>query len=111
MNTQDFQDVVWDFAKHNARKMPWRKNVDPYYVLVSELMLQQTQVERVIPKFNEFIEHFPTIDTLAGAQLSEVLVLWSGLGYNRRAKFLWQAAQKIASDFNSVIPSSKEELI
>lgn len=77
------------------RNMPWREDTRPYYVLVSELMLQQTQVARVVPKFNEFIQKFPDEKALAGASLADVLKVWQGLGYNRRAKFLHEAAKKI----------------
>lgn len=75
--------------------MPWREDTRPYYVLVSELMLQQTQVLRVIPKFEAFIAMFPSEHDLAEASLAEVLTLWQGLGYNRRAKFLHEAAKTI----------------
>lgn len=77
------------------RDMPWREDTRPYYVLVSELMLQQTQVSRVIPKFNEFIQRFSDEQTLASAPLADVLKQWQGLGYNRRAKFLHEAAKQI----------------
>lgn len=90
--------------------MPWRDNVAPYFVLVSEVMLQQTQVDRVISKFNEFIKHFPTVADLAKASLGDVLKVWSGLGYNRRAKFLHMAAQKVMADFNGTIPDTLEQL-
>ncbi len=79
------------------RDMPWRTDTRPYYVLVSELMLQQTQVERVIPKFTAFITAFPDEYALAKASLAEVLTCWQGLGYNRRAKFLHDAAKKIVA--------------
>jgi len=87
-----------DYGRHN---LPWRQpesdgSFDPYKVMVSEIMLQQTQVARVIPKFNQFLITFPRVTDLAKAELADVLRLWSGLGYNRRAKFLWQAAQQIA---------------
>ncbi len=80
--------------------MPWRLpeadgHFDPYKILVSEIMLQQTQVHRVIPKFQTFIERFPTYQDLAAAGLADVLVAWSGLGYNRRAKYLHMAAKQI----------------
>lgn len=75
--------------------MPWRQDTRPYYVLVSELMLQQTQVDRVIPKFLAFIERFPDEKSLAQAPLADVLKQWQGLGYNRRAKFLHEAAKEI----------------
>jgi A/G-specific adenine glycosylase len=90
--------------------MPWRDNTDPYFVMVSELMLQQTQVDRVIPQFNSFIKAFPSIGSLAQADLSDVIKLWQGLGYNRRAKFLHQAAQQTVQRFNSILPSSTQLL-
>lgn len=111
MNALDFQETVWEKARELYRDMPWRDNTDPYYVLVSELMLQQTQVARVIPKFEFFMETFPTIKDLADAPLSAVLTAWSGLGYNRRAKFLHQAAQKVLVDFNGIIPNTYDELV
>ncbi len=79
------------------REMPWRQDTRPYYVLVSELMLQQTQVDRVLPKFQAFIRAFPNEQVLAKASLADVLVLWQGLGYNRRAKYLHDAAKKIVA--------------
>lgn len=91
--------------------MPWRDNTDPYYVLVSELMLQQTQVDRVIPKFQLFMSTFPTIRDLAKASLAEVLIVWSGLGYNRRAKFLHEAAKRVVAEFQGAIPRTYEELV
>jgi len=78
--------------------LPWRATHDPYKILVSEIMLQQTQVERVIPKYDAFVKAFPTPKALAKAPLSKVLKLWSGLGYNRRAKFLHEAAKVIARE-------------
>jgi A/G-specific adenine glycosylase len=105
-----FQEIVWQYYKKNYRPMPWREQPTPYWVLVSEIMLQQTQVERVRPKFTAFVAAFPTIDSLAQASLGEVLQLWSGLGYNRRAKFLWQAAQAVVRDYGGVIPSTFGEL-
>lgn len=111
MSTQEFQEIVWQHYHENRRDMPWRDNTDPYYILVSEIMLQQTQVDRVKPKFEAFIAQFPNVQALSNAKLSDVLKLWSGLGYNRRAKFLWQAAQKIEKDFNGKMPGTLEELI
>jgi A/G-specific adenine glycosylase len=91
--------------------MPWRDNTEPYYVLVSELMLQQTQVDRVIPKFEQFISLFPDVQSLAAAPLSDVLTAWSGLGYNRRAKFLHAAAKKVVDEHGGVIPDTHEGLV
>ncbi len=111
MNTRDFQELVWQQGRDLYRDMPWRTITSPYFVLVSELMLQQTQVERVIPKFNAFVERFPDVSALASASLADVLTAWSGLGYNRRAKYLHQAAKRIMADFGGVIPSAREELM
>lgn len=111
MNTSDFQELVWEKAHELYRDMPWRRDTRPYYVLVSEIMLQQTQVDRVIPKFEEFIEAFPDIQTLSHASLADVLKLWSGLGYNRRAKFLHEAAKKIILEYDGEFPETHEGLI
>jgi A/G-specific adenine glycosylase len=97
------------------RTMPWREpradgTFDPYAIMVSELMLQQTQVSRVIPKFVAFISRFPNIQSLAHARLADVLQLWSGLGYNRRAKYLWETARMIERDFGGNLPGSIDEL-
>lgn len=95
MEVGEFKRLLQQQGEELYRDMPWRQDTRPYYVLVSELMLQQTQVDRVIPKFRAFIEAFPDERTLAQASLSDVLKQWQGLGYNRRAKFLHDAAQKI----------------
>lgn len=99
---RQFQAMIRGFYATQGRKdLPWRQpeadgNFDPYKILVSELMLQQTQVGRVIPKYRAFLAQFPTLDTLAAAPLGAVLRSWQGLGYNRRAKYLWQTAQQLA---------------
>jgi A/G-specific adenine glycosylase len=111
MGVVDFQEIIWEKAHELYREMPWRDNTDPYFVLVSELMLQQTQVDRVILKFELFMTTFPTIKDLANASLAEVLTTWSGLGYNRRAKFLHEAAQKVVADFNGAIPDNYDALV
>jgi A/G-specific adenine glycosylase len=85
------------FLEHD-RRLPWRRERSPYRVLVSEAMLQQTQAARVIPYFERFIAAFPTVTDLAVAPLADVLRLWSGLGYNRRARRLHEAAKRIAAD-------------
>jgi A/G-specific adenine glycosylase len=91
--------------------MPWRESPTPYHVLVSELMLQQTQVPRVIAKFITFTQRFPDMTTLAKAPLSDVLAEWSGLGYNRRAMYLWQSARQVVQNYHGQLPSSQQELI
>jgi A/G-specific adenine glycosylase len=111
VNDQDFQAHVWRMGQELYRGMPWREDTRPYYVLVSELMLQQTQVDRVIPKFNAFIARFPDEAALAVASLADVLTLWNGLGYNRRAKFLHDAAKMIMADCGGVFPRTYDELV
>lgn len=111
MEIEDFKAEVWERGRQLYREMPWREDTRPYYVLVSELMLQQTQVERVMPKFQAFTERFPDEKSLAQAPLADVLLQWNGLGYNRRAKFLWQATQKITVEFGGRFPSDYDGLI
>jgi A/G-specific adenine glycosylase len=83
--------------RHNGRDLPWRHTRDPYAILVSEVMLQQTQVERVVPRWRAWLAGWPTVETLAAASVAEVIVRWQGLGYNRRAVNLHRAAQHIAA--------------
>jgi len=111
METTEFQELVWRKGRELYRDMPWRQTDDPYKIMISELMLQQTQVERVIPKFNECITLYPDVYSLASAPLADVLTLWNGLGYNRRAKFLHDSAVKIVTDFDGHVPSSLETLV
>ena len=98
------------YQKSGRHDLPWRKTSDPYRIAVSELMLQQTQVSRVLLKYAEFLKVFPTVRILAKAPLSEVLRVWSGLGYNRRAKFLHQMAQVVVSDHKGNFPETIEGL-
>jgi A/G-specific adenine glycosylase len=111
MDTQSFQEIIWQKGKELRRDMPWRRDTRPYYVLVSELMLQQTQVDRVVPKFEAFIARFPNEKSLAGSSLGDVVRLWNGLGYNRRAKFLHEAAKKITHEHNGVFPDNLQDLL
>ncbi len=111
MKVDDFKELIWEKGKELYRPMPWRDDTRAYYVLVSELMLQQTQVDRVVPKFNALIARFPDVAALASASLAEVLSLWNGLGYNRRARFLWQAANMTVDEFGGNFPDTKEELL
>ncbi len=106
-----FRETVWDYFHAHRRDMPWRDEPTPYQVLVSELMLQQTQVGRVVPKYEAFMRIFPTIQALAAASLGDVLTSWSGLGYNRRAKFLHAAAQKVVADFGGELPDTLDKLV
>ncbi len=105
-----FKRELSRFKKTGYRSFPWRGESDPYHILVSEIMLQQTQTDRVIAYYLRFIKTFPTSTSLSKASLKEVLTLWSGLGYNRRARFLHNAAQKIETDFGGSIPHTYEAL-
>jgi len=101
---EEFRALVWAFYRANRREMPWRETDDPYAVLVSEVMLQQTQVARVLDRYREWLEAFPTLDALAAAPLPAVLELWQGLGYNRRALSLKRTAELCAERFAGVLP-------
>jgi A/G-specific adenine glycosylase len=111
VSNDDFQELIAEQGRLLYRSMPWREDTRSYYVLVSELMLQQTQVDRVIPKFNAFIDRFPDEASLAQVALADVLGLWQGLGYNRRAKFLHESAKKIMHDFGGLFPSTYDDIL
>ena len=100
-----FRAAVWDFYRANGREMPWRGIDDAYGVLVSEVMLQQTQVARVTARWVEWMTVFPTVDALAIAPLAVVLERWQGLGYNRRAVALKRCAEQVAERFGGVLPA------
>jgi A/G-specific adenine glycosylase len=109
MTPQQFRKIVWAYYKKEGRHdLPWRKTHDPYRILVSEVMLQQTQVERVKPYYAAWMKKFPTATALAKAPLGDVLKAWQGLGYNRRGKMLHEAAKAITKrgDF----PKTVQEL-
>ncbi len=95
-----FQTKIWEFYKKNKRDFPWRETTNPYHILVSEVMLQQTQTARVVEKYNLFIQALPTIHDLANASIFTLLSLWQGLGYNRRALYLQKAAQHISHTYS-----------
>lgn len=111
VDNKEFQELIWQKGRELYRPMPWRDDTRGYYILVSELMLQQTQVDRVIPKFRDFVTTFPDEITLSNATLANVLSLWNGLGYNRRAKFLHDAAKMIVAEFDGEFPRTREELL
>ena len=102
------QEIVLLWYKQHGRKLPWRETIDPYKILVSEMMLQQTQVERVIHKYHTFLEKFPTVHSLVEISPAEVLRYWSGLGYNRRALYLQKCAQALVQ--KKEFPQTVEEL-
>ncbi len=91
------EDLLLAWFSRNQRPLPWRETTDPYAVLVSEVMAQQTQVERVVPRWRRWLERWPTVEALAGAAAADVIREWQGLGYNRRALALHRAAQQVAA--------------
>lgn len=107
---QAFQTTIWDYYHTNGRKLPWRETSNPYLIFVSEVMLQQTLVPTVLKKYPAFISRFPTFQDLAEAPFSDLLRLWKGLGYNRRALNLQKSSQIIVEKFNGELPRTVEEL-
>lgn len=95
----------------NKRDLPWRYTSNPYKIMVSEFMSQQTQISRVVLKYYAFLDKFPTITSLANGKLSDVIALWSGLGYNRRAKFLHEASKEVVFNKNGDFPKTPESLV
>ncbi|RZN37446.1 MAG: A/G-specific adenine glycosylase [Methanophagales archaeon ANME-1-THS] len=106
-----FRELIYAYYQNHGRRLPWRETNDPYHILVSELMLQQTQVERVLEKYVEFLEAFPDFQALAQAPLHAVLAVWQGLGYNRRAIALKKIAEIVVSTYKGVLPSRPEVLL
>jgi len=107
---QEIADRLLAWFARSARDLPWRRERTPYRIWVSEVMLQQTQVETVIPYYERFLERFPTMEALADAPLEEVLRIWEGLGYYARARRLHQAAQQLTSANGGVLPDRFEQL-
>ena len=110
MNKKQFQNDLLEWYDHNQRILPWRDNKNPYYIWISEIMLQQTKVQTVIPYFERFIQTLPTIESLANAKEHELLKLWEGLGYYNRVRNLQLAAKEVVEKYNGVLPDDKDEL-
>jgi A/G-specific adenine glycosylase len=106
-----FRDEVYRHYRAHCRRLAWRDTRDPYRILVSEFMLQQTQVERVKGAYHEFLAAFPGFSSLAEASLADVLVVWQGLGYNRRAMALLETARAVVKTHGGALPTSEEELL
>lgn len=102
--------MIWDYYRKAGREMPWRETRDPYAIFISEVMLQQTQVDRVRPKYEAWLATFPTWETLASAPVSKVLTAWQGLGYNRRALALKRAAEMVVSLHGGTLPKDRQAL-
>lgn len=108
---QRFQRKLLKWYALNGRDLPWRRTRDPYHILVSEIMLHQTQVDRVVPKYHEFLEAYPTFEALAAAPIKEVKQLWHPLGYNFRPGRLQQIAKLVVKKFNGRLPDTLDELM
>jgi len=111
LKIKNFQNIIRAFYKKNGRALPWRNTDDPYKILISEIMLQQTQVSRVLQKYEEFLKAFPTVKDLAKAPIKDVFSLWQGMGYNRRALYLKKTAEEILSRYNGKTPSDPSILL
>ncbi|MBY9013317.1 MAG: A/G-specific adenine glycosylase [Candidatus Lokiarchaeota archaeon] len=105
-----FQKIIYSYFKQYGRDFPFRKEISPYNVVVSEMMLQQTQTSRVVEKFQQFIQKFPDFQSLANAPLNDVLKVWQGLGYNRRAVALKTISEKVVKEFEGILPADVEIL-
>jgi len=105
-----FQAYILDYYRRCGRDFPWRRRISPYRILVSEIMLQQTQTQRVAQKFEPFIQAFPSFTVLARSSFHDVLSYWQGLGYNRRAQGLHKTAQRVVQEFHCHLPTDVETL-
>lgn len=106
-NKEVFSEKLLSWYHQHKRDLPWRKSRDPYHIWVSEIMLQQTRVDTVIPYFLRFIEKFPTIKALASAREEDVLKMWEGLGYYSRARNLQQAVKQVNDQYGGIVPNDK----
>ncbi len=106
-----FQKHIFNWWATHKRDLPWRHTHDPYKILVSELMLQQTQVARVLPKYKEFLTQFPDVYSLSKASVGEVLIAWKGMGYNRRALYLKKLAEDVVQTYNGNFPEDEVLLL
>lgn len=107
---KEFQKIILNHYRNHGRDLAWRGTTDPYRIFVSEIMLQQTQVERVTLKYPLFIAAFPDFPSLAGASLSDVLAVWQGMGYNRRAISLQKCARRVVEEYDGALPQDPEIL-
>lgn len=108
--TKQFQGIILENYRKMARRFPWRETYNPYYIFVSEFMLQQTQAERVVQKYEIFISKYPDFGSLAQASLEDVMKIWQGLGYNRRAVWMKKAAEQIYRNYNGILPKDPKIL-
>lgn len=110
-NIRSFRKFIFEWWRNNRRDLPWRHTHDAYAILVSEVMLQQTQVSRVLPKYRELLARFPDVFALARATNAEVLRMWKGMGYNRRALYLKKTAEIVCERYKGIFPNDESLLI
>jgi len=110
-NTDQIQNLLLKWYKREKRDLPWRKTKDPYAIWISEIMLQQTQVDTVIPYYTRWLKRFPTIQKLARAKEEIIMKFWEGLGYYSRARNIHKSAKLITAQYNSVFPKNKEDIL
>jgi A/G-specific adenine glycosylase len=108
---QRFRDRLLSWYRRHGRDLPWRQTSDPYHILVSEIMLQQTQVERVLPKYAEWLEKYPSLDALASAPEGEVNATWYPLGYNVRPRRLQTIAREAVAHYGGQLPADEKTLL
>src|SRR6476619_441230 len=106
----EFREALLSWYRREKRDLPWRRTSNPYYIWVSEVMLQQTRVETVIPYYERFIEKFPTLADLAFAKEDDVLKMWEGLGYYSRARNLQSGVKEVVEEYGSRIPENRKEI-
>lgn len=106
-----FQKIIYDFYRKSGRDFAWRNTQDPYKIVVSEIMLQQTQTDRVKEKYDQFIATFPDFNSLANASVAQVMSCWQGLGYNRRGLSVQACAQRVVTEYNGTLPDNPDILI
>src|SRR5688500_11414338 len=106
-----FRRRLLDWYRRNGRDLPWRRTSDPYHILVSEVMLQQTQVDRVLPKYAEWLEKYPSFEALASAPEADVTALWRPLGYNIRPRRLHAIARESVTRYGGQLPSDEDTLL
>src|SRR5437773_2339253 len=108
---QRFRRTLLGWYRRNGRDLPWRRTSDPYHILVSEMMLQQTQVDRVLPKYHEWLEKYPSFESLAGAPEADVTATWYPLGYNIRPRRLQAIAREAVASYGGKLPADEETLL
>jgi A/G-specific adenine glycosylase len=110
LSTAAFRAIIWEYYRQHARPMPWRTQPTHYHAVISEVMLQQTQVSRVLDKFPQFMAAFPDFESLAAAPTNQLLKVWQGMGYNRRALWLQRLAQIVTKDYGGTLPNDPQDL-